>query len=158
MRKRIIIRVVVLVIGGGIGTVVFRPWESPVEYHKREFLAAREGTFFDHVGKTWNAIIGRRTDFTERRARIELHQTALINLGHLEERTFVVSYGLAHPIAVDLQSWHRGIEEGDLWNVFYTNTNKLIVVAPKSDMPKWEKVVREAEARRLQHFLESQTN
>ena len=40
MRKRVVMGVVALVIAGGIAALVFRPWESPIEYHKREYLAA----------------------------------------------------------------------------------------------------------------------
>ena len=145
MRKRIVIGIGALVVGGGIVVVVLRPWESQVEYHKREYFAARNGRFLDHVRETWNRVVGQSTDYRERAARMESHETALIKLGYLEERTFAVSNRPAAGIAVEIGNFHPGIAKGRLWNVFHTSTNELAVVGVREDMPKWEELIRKAD-------------
>jgi hypothetical protein len=101
--------------------------ESPLDYHKREFLAALRG------GGTNASPMQLRAD------RMRFHQKALMSLGFLEERRFTLPKGRK----IDS---HLGI--GRLEGVDHQfamveprANNVLVVIAPRADMPLWEALI-----------------
>lgn len=101
--------------------------ESPLDYHKREFLAALRGT-------------GSNAPPMQLRAdRMRFHQKALMSLGFLEERRFTLPKGR------NINS-HLGI--GRLEGVDHQfamieprANNVLVIIAPREDMPAWETLI-----------------
>jgi hypothetical protein len=101
--------------------------ESPLDYHKREFLAALRGT-------------GSNAPPMQLRAdRMRFHQKALMSLGFLEERRFTLPKGRK-------ADSHLGV--GRLEGVDHQfamieprPNNVLVVIAPREDMPAWETLI-----------------
>src|SRR5258705_1577183 len=92
MRKRVVIVLVALAIAGGIAALVFRPWESQLQYHKRKYLAARERIaqqpLWERTASQLSAATGLpfSPDAGRHRKTFERHQEELIRLGYLERR------------------------------------------------------------------------
>ena len=100
--------------------------ETPLEYHKRQFLTAlRGGT---------NAVpMQLRAD------RMRFHQRALLSQGFLAERKFVFTNGAARArVAVNRI---EGVSM-EYAMVEPRGKNVLAVIAPKDDMPVWESLMR----------------
>lgn len=126
----------------GIGAVLWR-WrapaptptivESPLDYHKRQFLAALRGS-------------GSNAPPMQLRAdRVRFHQKALLSLGFLEERRFVLPKGRS-------VNSHLGVSQLDGVNLDFTiieprGKDLLVVVAPREDMPVWESLINKPDQR-----------
>ena len=100
--------------------------QSPVEYHKRQFLAELRGT-----GGNGGAM-QTRVD------RMRFHQRVLISHGFLAERKFVFTNGATRArLAVgriDGVSMEYAMVEP-------RGKDELAVIAPRDDMPAWEAVM-----------------
>jgi hypothetical protein len=170
VRKWIVIAVLVLV-AAGIAWLLFRTWETSVEYHKRRYAAACSGyTVIDMGRYGWAALCGRAPDVQgqdDRRARrIAVHERALIKAGYLEERAFVVSDPRTELVMrkaigawpakfptnnVSVHSFYTNIfilggrERGVIARTYRQRTNAFVIVAPRDEMQVWEKLVSEAD-------------
>ena len=150
MRKRVVIGVVALVIGG-IAAFVFRPWESPIEYHKRAYLSVRNGGGLrSEMRAIYCHIPGRAYSFHWWKAEANRHQKALVELGYLEERTVVVSnrpsqdiVGAMHPVTV--YDWHGRDSDFEFLSFQVRGPNVVSIIAVKKDAPRWEQAVRDAD-------------
>jgi hypothetical protein len=156
MRKRIVIGLVALVIVAGIAALVFRPWESPVEYHKREYVAAwkrlKGQTFVDRAKRFfYQATTGRnrpapgwsRGDGE----RVMFHRAELFALGYLRQESFyltncVASAMLSSPEFVSAQ--RRAQRE--FLSVTTQSGSIVRVIAVKEDMPMFVEAVDKAES------------
>ena len=100
--------------------------ESPLEYHKRQFLAELRGTG------------GGGGSMQTRVDRMRFHQRVLISHGFLAERKFVFTNGAAKArLAVgriDGVSMEYAMVEP-------RGKDVLAVIAPRDDMPAWEAVM-----------------
>jgi hypothetical protein len=107
--------------------------ETPIEYHKRQFLAALRGD-------TNNAGMQVRVD------RMRFHQRVLISHGFLAERKFVFTNGATRArLAVNLID---GVSM-EYAMVEPRGKDVLAVIAPRDDMPAWESVMRTAGGKKL---------
>ena len=108
--------------------------ETPVEYHKRLFLAALRG------GGSNTASMQVRVD------QMRFHQRVLISHGFLAERQFVFTNGATRArLAVnriDSVSMEYAMVEP-------RGKDVLAVIAPREDMPEWESVMRTAGGKKL---------
>ena len=97
MRKWIVRAVVVVGMAATVSFVVTRSRERSIEYHTRKYLDALHGRTKYKLRELWFYITRQSFDVAERVLRderqLESHQRALIKLGGLEERTFVISNG-----------------------------------------------------------------
>jgi hypothetical protein len=131
--------VIILAAGGGLWrwrmitskpkTVVI---ESPLDYHKRQFLTALRGDGSNAV------------PMQVRADRMRFHQQALLSRGFLAERKFVFTNGAARArVAVNR------IEGVSMEYAMVEPRGKdvLAVIAPKDDMPLWESLMRLAGAK-----------
>ena len=133
-----IVFALVIVIGAGAG---FWRWrtveatrkaaaavvESPLDYHKRQFLVALRGDGSNAVPMQLRAD------------RMRFHQRALLSQGFLAERKFVFTNGAAKArVAVNR------IEGVSMEYAMVEPRGKdvLAVIAPKDDMPAWESLMR----------------
>jgi hypothetical protein len=77
------------------------------------------------------------------------HLTALEELGYLETRAFVVSnryaFDVQKVVGTNKYLDGRGIGVNGLVNLWCSGTNRIYVMAPKADMPKWEEWIRQAD-------------
>jgi len=106
--------------------------ESPLDYHKRQFLAALRG------GGSNAVPMQLRAD------RLRFHQRALLSQGFLAERKFVFTNGAARArVAVNR------IEGVSMEYAMVEPRGKdvLALIAPRDDMPLWESLMRLAGAK-----------
>src|SRR5512145_3261062 len=83
MRKWVVLGVILLVIAGS-AYFLLRPRDT-VEYHKKMFLTAyREEGWTERL---WNRVRGG----SQGERRLKKHEDALIRLGYLERKQFVVT-------------------------------------------------------------------
>lgn len=155
MRTCIVIGLLAVFIVVGIATLIFRPWESRLEYHKRKYLAAMENQItpplFDRViaGVASNAS---QTVDTRRRHReaFERHAAELVAIGYLERRAFWIS---GEPLAIAQTALKESngliLEECARFAQFTWGTQNgrdvLGIIAVREDMPKWEELIRKAD-------------
>jgi hypothetical protein len=106
--------------------------ETPLEYHKRQFLAALRGS-------------GSNAPPMQLRAdKMRFHQKVLISQGFLAERKFEFTNGPASKVRVPVNSVEGVSTE---YAMVEPRGNVLVVVAPREDMPAWESVMRLAGAK-----------
>src|SRR6185503_5712613 len=91
MRKRVVIGVLAIIGAGVLLFALSQPKRGSVEWHKREYEAATQGSLKFRLKNLWWQIRGE-----DRRSRMiseerNEHQQALIHLGYLEQREFVIS-------------------------------------------------------------------
>jgi len=101
--------------------------ESPLDYHKRQFLVALRGDGSNAV------------PMQVRADRLRFHQRALLSQGFLAERKFVFTNGAAKArVAVNR------IEGVSMEYAMVEPRGKdvLAVIAPRDDMPTWESLMR----------------
>jgi hypothetical protein len=96
--------------------------ESPLDYHKRQFLVALRGDGSNAV------------PMQVRADRLRFHQRALLSQGFLAERKFVFTNGAAKArVAVNRMEYAMVEPRGK---------DVLAVIAPRDDMPTWESLMR----------------
>jgi len=139
LRPVVVVLVILLAVGAGLWrwrTVSMaskaKVVESPLEYHKRQFLAALRGS-------------GSNAPPMQLRAdKMRFHQKVLISHGFLAEKKFVFTNGPAAKIRLPV----NGIEGVSTeYAMVEPRGNVLVVVAPRDDMPAWESVMRLAGAK-----------
>jgi len=144
MRMRIIIGLVAVVaIGVGV-FVVLQPRKGTVEWHKREYVAARDGQpVLRWIRRIWVGIMGTGGGYEPGGwNEMLVHEDALRRLGYLEERMITVSNCPARFIsrlAFDMS--RRAVPRDEPLGVYVLdrNTNHLQVIAP----PKYHLVVEQ---------------
>jgi hypothetical protein len=102
--------------------------ETPLEYHKRQFLAALRGDGTNAVP------MQVRVD------RMRFHQKALLSQGFLAEKKFVFTNGAAAKARVAVNRIDGVTMEYAV--VEPRGRDALVVIAPRDDMPVWESVMR----------------
>lgn len=123
------------------------PPKGTVEWHKREYVRARNGSqvvgVFQEVRKT---ITGRSASQPLDIERIRTHLTALVKLGYLEERMFCVSNRPPEDV-IDtlLHTLSIPNELSDFGGMSDIGTNSITVIGLRENMFKWEKLIREAD-------------
>src|SRR5687768_11293606 len=97
MRKRIVIGLMGIVVCGGIAAMmVWSPSRNRVEFHIKQYKAAQLRMsdplgLMDRVRYAMKELLGQpRGRLEERKAMME-HERALVRLGYLEERKWIVS-------------------------------------------------------------------
>jgi hypothetical protein len=145
VRRRIVIGGVAII--AVIGVLAFsEPRKGSTEWHKREYLRARAGRWTDDAVNFVRRALGmgiHSSELDERKR--DIHRDALLKLGFLEERTFVVSNREADIVAREATRAHPGIWEKQLWTVYLIDTNELMVVDVREEMPQWEELIHKAD-------------
>jgi hypothetical protein len=156
VRKRIAIALLIVSVIGIATYFVSQPKKGSVEWHKREYLRATEEAWriglkprwSDKIVNHWRQLRGQPN--INYHAEVADHQEALIGLGYLQVRTFVVSNRPVDYVASNI--WFRASVETrtnilDSFSRMSTarGANLIDIVARKDDMPKWEEMVRQAD-------------
>jgi len=157
VRKRIVTGLLILAVLGVVAVVLTRPKEGSIAWHKREYLSAYEGSWEQRAEKGLNRLFGKPTPSwpAGRWDLIEKHQRALIELGYLEERKLVLSNraGNVMAVAANTVRANRSADPGlerlrDTHRFIFVSapeTNTLVIVAPRDDMPVLVEVIRKAD-------------
>ena len=149
MRKRIVIAAVAIVVVGVLAYVVSRPKRGSVEWHKREVIQAAKGDWRDRAHNLWNRVTGREELFHSNDRRSS-NLEALLRLGYLEQREFVVSnrsldkvFHQSHQLARTDRRWRR-LQKWFI-DVDRKGTNVVVVVATREDMPILSEAIGKAD-------------
>jgi hypothetical protein len=157
VRKRVAIAVLLIAVIAIVTFVLTRPKEGSVEYHLRQYMTVQrqisQGTLTERSRNVVNRIF-RRPGYVglsvDHFARLEEHRKALIDLGYLEQREFVLSHRPANYvmrehnilIAADPRWKDHGRE---FLQVSAQGTNVIVIVARREDMPVSVEAVRKAD-------------
>jgi hypothetical protein len=157
MRKWIVIGLLALAVIGVVAFVLTRPKEGTLRYHLSEYLTLQrqisQGTPMERTRNIVNRMFGRRGYVglsVDHFARVEEHRKALIDLGYLEQREFVLSNRPANQVI----SEHNTLIAADRrWQgyrreflqVTLRGTNVIVIVARREDMPVSAEAIRKAD-------------
>ena len=155
VRKRIIIGLLAAVVIGVLAFFLSQPKKGSVEWHKREYLAARKRLFNDTWPDRMRGFYHKITKTPSSRRQISAAESneltrrmqesweSLVTLGYMKRHEFY----LAH----QLKSRAHLLEKGALtqfppdaiWSVGAGEgfENLLVVYATSNDLPKWRKLV-----------------
>ncbi len=138
MRKRLVIGVIAAVAVGVGANRLSQPRKGSVEWHKQacENEARRifKPTLFDRVR--------RACDLPSRPNRYREHRQALVDLGYLEERQFVLTIEPAKALPA-LHRWATNeLQQDRLWSMDVISNNILTIRAERHSLGKWENAVR----------------
>ena len=143
VRRRMVMGLLVMVVV--VGVVVFfgsRAEEDSVEYHLKAYHEASKGTRIDGVRAWFQNLFAKGGSYSlaPDEVRRDKHRKALLRLGYLEERSFIVSNRPPNLIA-----WAVRYECAGLAYQFGTPSgygDTVRIVGVKEEMPKWEALVR----------------
>ena len=117
--------------------------QSPLEFHKEKYLEARigSGDWTDRWGRGGEdaASHQRRVD------QLRFHQKALLKLGYLQQRVFMISNRAASKVQLSLVGMPA--ENLQFATIEARGANRLVITAVKEDMPLWEDLVRDADVK-----------
>lgn len=150
MRKRIVIGLFGLVASAVLVFVLTQPRKGTVEYHLRAYRAeldrcyGRESLVKRSVDTVRGWVGLYPTDVTDQ--GVVAQEDALIKLGYLERREFTVTnLAAGHAVATLGQKAMTAIP-GLCRIRCGPRPGVVVIVARREDMPKWRKLVGEAEA------------
>ena len=124
--------------------------EDSIEYHKAEYLAARDGRpLVNEVRSLWGKVTGRYVQHRIQGLKLRRHEQALIRFGYLRERTVIVSNKPA------LGAWEIAEKKGahlrlprlskEIGVFAAIGTNTIVLRAVPDRIPIWERLIREAD-------------
>jgi len=136
-----------VVLGISAATYVSRPRLRSVEYHKKQFLDAH------YSGQVAQWIVPRGPRallvayFRRKEEQINFHRGALIELGYLGERVFVISnrpsWEVENALRFSLDAVFTAVAPHvNFAAVVESTTNSVRVVAPVNEMHKWDDMIR----------------
>jgi hypothetical protein len=150
--KRITISLLIVLAIGGAAFLFRQPKEGSIEWHKRKYLAAedkmRGRTWFTPVANAYHKVTGTVRSLPVRDAgemqllhsERENHRTALVELGYLVQRTFLVSNS---PAVVGNRVIRSPGVPGGRYSLITVSSDDIKITAPPADMPKWERLIRQ---------------
>ena len=137
--------------------LMFRPWESKVDYHQREYEAAVHSLFGTRlVDRAWSALqrAGVPVEKLWRQdadalLKITKHQEALVKSGYFVERGFAVSNRSAWRVQETIaMNWHQRLGNDHRRFSLITasiETNVLKIIDRPEEMSFWEATIRRAD-------------
>jgi hypothetical protein len=151
---------IALAVGAAAGVLIvaINRREASVEDHLMAYYAAQRNyhlagggvgvpTVRDRLARGWYKWRGKdKVEFLNKMAK---HQGALEDLGYLETHLFVVSNRPPHDVVSDVRPKAVSVAPihglNSLANIWASPTNRIFVLAPTIEMPKWEQWIREAD-------------
>ena len=146
MRKRkwVVVGIAALAVSGVGGYVLSQPRMGSVEYHKKKCLEIGPKMFDSWVSRRAPRRV--RTMYVAwQLQKFNFHRDALLRLGYLETRLLVVTNRTPDDVASALRTATTPDVTWDFGGVFPFETNKVEVTAPRDEMVRWEKLIREAD-------------
>jgi hypothetical protein len=157
VRKRIVTGLLAMAAIGVVAFLATRPKEGSLQYHLHKYATLQrqieQGTFMERTRNVVNRFIGRQGYVglsVDHFARADEHRQALIDLGFLERREFVVS----NQSALHVMAEHNRLIVADpRWkgyrreflDVSTRGTNIVVIVARREDMPLSVDAIRKAD-------------
>ena len=136
----------VLCLGGALiafggGLVRLHTPETPLEFHKEKYLRARNGHWMDG----WTPGGDNGGSHQRRVDHLRFHQNALLKLGYLQQRVFIISNRPASKVQLKLIGMPG--DNMQFVTIEPRGTNRLVIIAVREDMPLWEDLVREGDVK-----------
>jgi hypothetical protein len=160
MRKRLVIGAIAVVVIGVAAYTLSQPKEGTVEWHKDRYLKARQDLERRTIRDCWERFYVRiRKPHTYQWRvisgdELRRHQMALIKLGYLERKRVDVTNHLAGQLHSILAEGRELIprERGPFAMLsappeITFPIEGVEVVAPRQDMPLWNRLIYEADAK-----------
>jgi len=154
VRKRIVIGLLAVVVIGVVVFLLSQPNRGSVEWHKREYLAARDratgSTWRDRVKRVYHNI--RKTapppeswglQQQKNAEKMSSNFTALLRIGYLTKRRFVLNNQLGSEVENAIR---KAFDCGR--NAFVrieSTTNVVLIAAPTAIMPQLEEFVQKTD-------------
>jgi hypothetical protein len=158
VRKRIVIGVLAIITVGALVYVVFQPRKGSIEWHKREYLAARSfnETWVDRLRRAYHDITntpqGRPeisdSEMRERVRHMVESWDALISLGYLKRSEFYLTHQPKSRAARFLEELAEAkFPPEAIWSVEPAGgpQNAVVVYARSTDLPVWRDFVSRAD-------------
>jgi hypothetical protein len=147
VRKRVVIGLAVLAVAVVGVYVLSPPRRGTVEHHKEQFLDAH------YSGQVAQWIVPRGPRalrvayFRRKEEQINFHRRALVELGYLGERVFVISnqpsWEVENALRLSVDAVFTAVAPHvNFAAVLESRTNSVRVVAPVNEMQKWEDMIR----------------
>ena len=165
VRRRIVIGALILIAAGATAYLLSQPEKETVEWHKKEYLRARqelEGRTFRkqiqrHIQRLWVRVGFASKPAVLRPAKLkdselQKHELALIRLGFLETKTVRVSQPLGAKLDIILDETRvipkKRRQFTQLSAAPILSVPSFVrVVAPHEDIGTWEDLIQKADAK-----------
>jgi len=149
MRKWVVAGLVALAVGAG-AYLLSQPRHGTVEYHEKQLLKldnlSRFDSWVDKRGpERLQALWVRR-----RIKRITFHADALVKLGYLERRSFMISNSTPRNVVVKILSFSTT----NINRIDSIGPDNITILGPPDQMPTWEMLIREADVREKPNVLQ----
>lgn len=133
----------------GIGVLVFvflQPRRGTLEWHKEKYLAACDMRWNRKVESLRSWIM---RDY-ERAVSFDVegmlrHESALLRLGFLERREFIISNRPLYSVLNHVGGWMVRSPNRNFYRDTTPGTNRIVIVAAREDMPYIERLLAEAD-------------
>ena len=149
VRKWIVIGIAALVFGAGAFwySESVQRRENSIEYHKAEYLAARDGRpIVNELREVLGKVIGRQHRHRMSGEGLKVHGDALIRLGYWREETVILTNRSADDVRkASIRKTTRRPLTKELCVVSVTASNKLVVRAVPHHLPIWVGIFRDAD-------------
>ena len=166
VRRRLIIGAIAAVVIGVAAYMLSQPEEGTVAWHKMEYLRAQDDLAGRTLPKQVKRLIQRlrfrigfvpkptiATPVKVKDGELQKHQSALIQLGFLEAKTIYISQPLGARVDSIVAETRTIIPEKRRQFAQLSTAPTLTVpsfvtiVAPREDIPVWEKLIRKADVK-----------
>ncbi len=153
MRKRIVIGLLAIAVMAAGASIFSRPKPGTVDYHKAEYLKARDALEERSLAGLCRRLVHQTTGVwkfrnanvhKELREKLDAHEAALIQCGYLVNHQIVITNNYADVLEEVLGSPSRLFpKESMQYTRVVGGTGPFLdVVGRKSDIAKWEEVIR----------------
>ena len=147
MRKWIAVGLVALVAIGAGAYLLSQPRHGTVEYHKKQFVKLLYyGRLDNWVEKNGPARF-QKFWMDRRYKRLFFHRDALVKLGYVKTRTFIISNSTPTQVARAIMSPSYATTNisRDFAGIQNVGPDSVTILGPRDEMHAWEKLIREAD-------------
>jgi hypothetical protein len=139
----------VIVIAASVLFIAVSRAGKTVDYHRREYVAARDGReAFNVIRGLLNLVSGEvRYQHVSDSDRMVVHRAALIKRGYAEAAIFSVSNQTSHRVVLLLHRANRSGPELEHFGLETYGEDSLRIWAATNDLVKWEQMVRKLDVR-----------
>jgi type II secretory pathway component GspD/PulD (secretin) len=149
VRKRIVIGAIAVVVIEVAAYLLWEPGRGTVEWHKGKYLAAVD-VRWKHQWELLRSRLMREDGQRGIRFDVEgmkRHESALLRLGFLERREFVASNRPLDAVMSHVAGWAVRSPNEKFYRYTTPETNRVVIVAARDDMPNIERLVAESDVR-----------
>jgi hypothetical protein len=146
MRKWVVAGVALVVICV-IGYFLDRPRLGTVEYHKKQFVKHLNQSRLDDWVEKHGPARFQKFWADRHYKRLFFHMDALVELGYLDTRTFIISNSTPKQVARAIVSGSYATTNinRDFSGIQNVGPDSITILGPRDEMQAWGKLIREAD-------------